>query len=89
MNLKLQAHEVGQDGRRAGLCSDGRDFVVWSLGPDNGKTVASKREKKVSSTVHHIFFPWRGGFALRHKVWACEEWSSQQLVGFLGADYVN
>jgi hypothetical protein len=40
VNLKLEAYKVGQDGRRAGLCSDGGDFVIGSLGPYNGETVA-------------------------------------------------
>lgn len=74
MNLKLQAHEVGQDGRRAGLCSDRRDFVVGSLGPHDGETVASERDVYVSLTVHDLFFGG-GGFVLRDEVWACKEQS--------------
>ena len=35
VNLESQAHEVGQDGRRAGLCADGRDLVSGLLGEDN------------------------------------------------------
>lgn len=39
VNLKLEAHKVGQNGRRAGLCSDGGHFVVGALGPDDGEAV--------------------------------------------------
>lgn len=59
MNLKLQANKVGQDGRRAGLCSDGRDLVVGSLGPDDGKTVARAQDIHVSSTDRNIFLEGR------------------------------
>lgn len=41
VNLKLQADKIGQNGRGSGLCSNGRDFVSSTLGPDNGETIAS------------------------------------------------
>lgn len=39
VNLKVEAHKVWQNGRRAGLCSDGGHFVVWALGKDDGEAV--------------------------------------------------
>ena len=51
VNLKLEPDKVGQDRRRAGLRSHGRDLLAGKLGPDNGEAVA----RLVGSD-------WRSGF---------------------------
>ena len=44
VNFEVEPDEVGQDGRGAGLRTDGRDFVTGFLGPDNGETARSVRD---------------------------------------------
>lgn len=37
MHLEVESHEVGEDRRRSGLGSNGRDLVAGILGPDDGE----------------------------------------------------
>lgn len=50
------------------MCSDGRDFVVGSLGPDDGETAASS----ICELKQFVIFFGGADFALRDEVWAWE-----------------
>lgn len=45
MHLKVESHKVGEDRRRSGLGSNGRDLVAGILGPDDGEAIEVRRTR--------------------------------------------